>query len=571
MTATSGSGVREHGAAYEELVAGFRWDLPRRFNIGTACADRHPADAPALIDLGADGRAREWTFGDLTVLSNRLANALRGVGIAAGDRVGIVLPQRLEAGLAHLALAKLGAIALPLSGLFGPEALRYRLGDAGARAVITDARAAENVVDVAAQDGLTVLDADGGAAGHDLWSMLQRADATFEAADTGPDTPGLLIYTSGTTGPPKGVLHGHRVLLGHLPGFELMYDRYPLAGDRLWTPADWAWIGGLLDALLPAWFHGMPVVAAPRTAFDPEWAVRLMVEQRVTTAFLPPTALKLLRQADVSDAGLALRAVMSGGEPLGEPMLDWGRERLGVTVNEIYGQTEANLVVGNSAAIWPVRAGSMGRAYPGHEVTVLASEVDAHPAREAAVEELGEIAVRTPDPVSFLEYWRRPDATAAKFWTDGDGDRWLRTGDLGRRDADGYLWFSAREDDVINSAGYRIGPTEIEECLLRHPAVAMAAAIGVPDDVRGHVVKAFLVLATGHQPSDGLRADLQDLVRHRMAAYAYPREIAFVEALPLTTTGKVRRLDLRVRESERRGEPHDRSTEPQRSVEQGDT
>lgn len=551
--------MADEGVTYERLVEQFRWELPHRFNLGVACADRHAAGALALVEVGADGATREWAFGELTALSNRLANALRGLGVAAGDRVGVVLPQRVEAGLAHLALAKLGAIAVPLSGLFGPDALRYRLGDCDARAVIADARSVERVAEVAAELGVLLVDADGTGPGHDLWSVLRAASAALEPVETTPDTPGLLIYTSGTTGPPKGALHGHRVLLGHLPGFELMYDRYPVEGDRLWTPADWAWIGGLLDALLPAWYHGMPVVAAPRTGFDPEWAVRLMAEERVTAAFLPPTALKLLRQADVDAGGLHLRSVMSGGEPLGEQMLAWGRERLGVTVNEIFGQTEANLVVGNCATVWDVRPGSMGRPFPGHQVEVLAG--DGRPTPDGA---LGEIAVRLPDPVTFLEYWGRPDATAAKVVEGADGHRWLRTGDLASRDGDGYLWFSSREDDVINSAGYRIGPAEIEECLLRHPAVAMAAAIGVPDELRGQVVKAFVVLTPDHSPSDALRADLTDLVRHRLAAYEYPRQLEFVEALPMTTTGKIRRLDLRLREDERRQQtPHDRTPHEQ--------
>lgn len=537
---------------YEQLRESFRWDLPARFNMGVACADRHPAARLALVELRPDGTARECTFGDLTALSNRLANGLRGLGVEAGDRVGVVLPQRLETGLAHLAVAKLGAISVPLSGLFGPDALRFRLGDSGARVVITDSRAVERVAAVADELGALVLDADGDGAGRALWPVIERAAPDLAVADTTPDTPALLIYTSGTTGPPKGALHGHRVLLGHLPGFELAYDRYPADGDRMWTPADWAWIGGLMDALMPAWFHGTAVVAAPRTAFDPGWGVRLMAEQRVTTAFLPPTALKLMRRDDVSGEGLALRAVLTGGEPLGEQMLAWGRERLGVTLNEIYGQTEANLVVGNCASVWDVRPGSMGRPYPGHDVEVVAPD-----GRRLPDDELGEIVVCSPDPVHFLEYWGRAEATEAKFLTDAEGTRWLRTGDFGRRDAQGYLWFASRSDDVINSAGYRIGPTEIEECLLRHPAVVMAAAVGIPDEVRGQVVKAFLVLGDGHEPSDDLRADLQDLVRYRLAAYQYPRELEFVDALPLTTTGKIRRLDLRQRELERRTRSED--------------
>jgi acetyl-CoA synthetase len=438
---------------YDEMRAAFRWHLPARLNIATVCADRHPPDALALIEDGG----REVTFRTLRSCSARLANGLAGLGIAAGDRVGIVLPQRLETALVHLAVARLGAVSLPLSGLFGPDALRYRLGDAAARAVVTDSAGLDKVADVAGELGCVVIVADEGPARPHvgLWDVVAAAAELGEPAATGPDTPALLIYTSGTTGAPKGALHGHRVLLGHLPGFELAYDGCPRAGDRVWTPADWAWIGGLLDAAMPAWYHGLPVIATARSgAFDPDWAIAVMARHRVTCAFLPPTALKLLRRTELDASNLALRAVLTGGEPLGAALLAWGRERLGASINEIYGQTEANLVVGNCAAAWEVRPGAMGRPLPGHDVAVLGP--DHQPLGPG---EIGEVAVRLPDPVAFLGYWKRPDATAEK--TRGG---WLHTGDLASADADGYLHFAARADDLINSAGYRIGPAEVEEC-----------------------------------------------------------------------------------------------------------
>ncbi|HZD06012.1 MAG TPA: acyl-CoA synthetase, partial [Longimicrobiales bacterium] len=490
------------------------------------------------------GGTREYTFGHLAELSNRLANALGGLGITKGDRVGVVLPQRVEAGLTHLAVYKLGAIALPLSGLFGPEALEYRLGDSEAKAVVTDARSLDKVAAVTeALGSVTVICVDDPVAAphQSFWHLLHAGQANFSGPATGPDTPGLLIYTSGTTGPPKGALHGHRVLLGHLPGYELMFGFFPRPGDVVWTPADWAWIGGLMDALMPAWYHGRPVVGAARGGFDPDWALDLITEHQVTASFLPPTALKMMRQAATSPRRLPLRAVMSGGEPLGEELLSWAWDNLGVRVNEIFGQTEANLLVGNSASAWEVRPGSMGRAYPGHEVAIVDGEGEPVPP-----EEVGEIAVRRPDPVMFLEYWRRPDATEAKFKND-----WLLTGDLGRIDEEGYFWFHSRADDVITSAGYRIGPTEIEECLMGHPAVAMAAAIGVPDQIRGHVVKAFVKAAPGATPGTQLEEEIKDLVRHRLAAYEYPRYVEFVDELPLTTTGKIMRSELRRREEQR--------------------
>jgi acetyl-CoA synthetase len=429
-----------------------------------------------------------------------------------------------------------------MSPLFGPQALMYRLGDAAAKAVIVDPSKVDAIAEVAqALPGLeTIVMGDQATSPHRaFWPLVSDASEALRAVETHADDPALLIYTSGTTGPPKGALHGHRVLLGHLPGFQLSHNFFPQPDDLFWTPADWAWIGGLMDALMPTWYYGRPIVAAPRRAFDPEWALQLIAEHRVRNVFLPPTVLKMMRQAGLRPSRRELRSIMSGGESLGEEMLNWSEEHLGVGVNEIYGQTEVNYVVGNCSEVWPVRAGSMGRPYPGHTVAVLDED-----GAQAAVGDVGEIAVSTGDPVAFLRYWEQPDATAAKYTADGG---WLRTGDLASVDDDGYLWFTSRSDDVINSAGYRIGPAEIEECLMQHRAVAMAAAVGVPDPIRGEVVKAFIQLAQGNEPSPELVDDIQQLVRRRLAAYEYPREVEFVDELPLTTTGKIRRADLRER------------------------
>lgn len=531
-------------ASYDAIRSSFTWRIPASLNLGALCADRHPASRTALIEVAENGAERSYTFGQLATGSNRLANALRGeIEIEAGDRVAIVLPQSVETGLAHLACYKLGAVALPLSGLFGPDALEYRLSDSGARAVITDSQHLEMVQAVAAQTGATVIctDPDVSGAPHRFWDLLDSAFSGFAPLACNPETPALLIYTSGTTGTPKGALHGHGVLYGHLPGFELSHNFFGEEQDRFWTPADWAWIGGLMDALIPTWFHGRAVVSAHRAKFDPEWALRLIETQKVRNVFLPPTALKMMRQTIERPHRGILRTIGSGGETLGDEILAWTREQLGVTVNEFYGQTEANLVIGNCSAAWEVRAGSMGRPYPGHELAILRG--DGSPAPPG---EIGQVAVRAPDPVMFLEYWRKPQETREKFTADG---RWLLTGDLAHMDEDGYYWYSARDDDVITSAGYRIGPAEIESCLLRHPAVANAAAIGVPDAVRGEVVKAFIVPATQLGDSEGaLEREIQEFVRRRLAAYLYPRHIEFVEALPMTTTGKVRRTELRERE-----------------------
>jgi acetyl-CoA synthetase len=331
------------------------------------------------------------------------------------------------------------------------------------------------------------------------------------------------------------------VLLGHLPGFELSHDFFPQQGDLFWTPADWAWAGGLLDSLLPTWHYGYPILAFKfARKFDPERALWLMAEFNVRNAFLPPAALKMMKQVLPSQQSrtIRLRTVMSGGEALGPEVFQWALAKLGVSINEIFGQTEANYVVGNCREIMPIKPASMGRPYPGHSVRLLNER-----GSPVGKGELGEIAVRSDSPVVFLRYWNNGVATGNKF-----RDGWLLTGDLAVEDDDGYLFFNGRVDDIIGSSGYRIGPTEIEECLLRHPSVALAAVIGVPDEARGMVVKAFIQLANGYSPSDGLATEIQAYVKNQFAAYAYPRLIEFIDEIPTTTTGKIRRDELRRRE-----------------------
>ncbi|MBF0307053.1 MAG: acyl-CoA synthetase [Alphaproteobacteria bacterium] len=527
-------------ASFEELRGAFRWRIPARYNIGVDVCDRQPPDAVALIaDDGAGGVVRH-TFGEIRRLSNRLANTLAAQGVGRGDRVAILLAQSLETAVAHVAAYKLGAIALPLFTLFGEDALLYRLEDSGARALITDHANLAKIEPL--RDRLpalsTVLAVGGGPGALDFHDRLGRASDQFVPVDTAADDPALIIYTSGTTGNPKGALHAHRVLLGHLPGVELPHEFFPQEGDLFWTPADWAWIGGLIDVLLPAWHHGVPVLAHRARKFDPGEAMALMARHTVRNVFMPPTALKLMRQAGIGRRpDVALRSIGSGGETLGEELLSWGRDTFGLTINEFYGQTECNLVIGNCAGLMPVRPGAMGRAIPGHEVAVIDASGAPLPPGQS-----GEIAVRRGDPVMFLEYWNRPEATAAKFQGD-----WLATGDTGRVDEDGYFWFEGRADDVITSAGYRIGPAEIEDCLMKHPAVAMAAAVGVPDRLRTELVKAFIVPRPGFVPSDRLAAEIQAFVKARLAAHEYPRLVEFVDELPMTPTGKIRRRDLRDR------------------------
>ncbi|MGX9356871.1 AMP-binding protein [Roseobacteraceae bacterium S113] len=526
---------------YAATRAAFHWDIPEMFNIGTACADAPAARDPdglALRDVRADG-IRDTSFAELSRLSNQMAHVLCRL-CAPGDRVAVLLAQSTETALAHLGAYKMGAIALPLFTLFGPDALMHRLADSGARVVVTDAQGADQIAALRAAlpelAHVVTIEA--------LPEMLAREPDHFEAHRTRADDPALLIYTSGTTGNPKGALHAHRVLLGHLPGVEMSHDFLPQPGDCIWTPADWAWIGGLLDVLLPALFHGVPVVAHRFAKFSADAAFDFLEAHGIRNAFLPPTALKMMRAA--TGRRVPMRSVASGGETLGAELLDWGRAAFGVTINEFYGQTECNMVVSSCAALAPARPGVMGFPVPGHDVAIL----DAHGA-VCAPEDEGDIAVGAPDPVMFLHYWNRPDATREKYRTGTDGRLWLLTGDRGWRTAEGRIAYKGRDDDVITSAGYRIGPGEIEDCLLTHAAVALAGVVGQPDPIRGQVVAAFVVLAEGYEESAALSEEISAYVRRQLAAHEAPRAVYVVEALPMTTTGKIIRADLRARLTDR--------------------
>ena len=529
---------------FDMICSRFNWSIPKYLNIAHQVCERHQsrADQVAIYTENAAGDRASYRFADLKEHSDRLANALRARGVKRGDRVAIVLPQAIETIVAHLAIHKLGAVSLPLAILFGPEALEYRLRDSGACAAIVHASRYDDIRQL--QPDLPELQqligCHCGEVDDEFWGLLCRAAAGFEMVQTRADDPACLIYTSGTTGPPKGALVAHRAVFGNFTGFEMSQNFFPQAGDVFWTPADWAWTGGLWDALLPALNYGMPIVAFESAGFDAERVRRLMSDYAVTNAFIPPTALKMLRALPELKAGheLKLRAIMSAGEQVGEELIHWGRETLGLTINEMWGQTEFNYLVGNCSAIMTPKPGSMGKPYPGHRVDVINDEGNVLSAGEE-----GELAAWCDDPVMFLGYWNNPAATAARITAN-----WFRTGDVGYRDEDGFLWFVGRKDDVISSAGYRIGPGEIEDSLLGHPAVLQAAVIGKADELRGQIVKAFVVLAPGYVAGSDLAAEIQQSVRRRLSAHEYPREVEFIDELPMTTTGKVRRIDLRARE-----------------------
>ena len=534
-------------SSYDEILRNFEWRIPPRFNIGHVVCDAWAEKEPARICLQhfrPDGQHLAMTYGELRDKSSAFANGLHSLGIRRGDRVALLLPQGFDTVVAHVAIYKLGAIALPLALLFGEEALEYRLRASDAVAIVTNAFGLPRLQAIRARlPALRHLVVAGGAVAKDgalaFDDLLDQHPSRFDVTATGPDDPALMIFTSGTTGPPKAALHGHRVLAGHIPGFQLGHEFAPQEGDRIWTPADWAWAGGLLNVLLPALMLGIPVVSSPAQKFDPDMAFRIIAEMDVRNAFIPPTALRLMKSvaAPRSRYELHLRTITSAGEALGRETYEWARNVLGVTVNELYGQTECNFVLGSCAALGVTKAGAIGRSVPGHHVAVLDER-----GLEVADGVEGEIAVMAPDPVMFLGYWDDPAATEAKI-----RNGWLLTGDIGRRDAEGFVEFVGRDDDVITSAGYRIGPGEIEDCLSGHPAVRLAAVIGKPDPLRTEVVKAYVVLREGHERSERLAVELRDWVKHRLSMHEYPREVDFVDDLPLTTSGKVIRRMLRLR------------------------
>ena len=574
---------------YRSMVDQFGWHVPERFNMAQVCCARWAGDPAtagrvAVLADGPGQTARNHSYAELQSASNRLSNALAVLGVKRGDRVAIVLPQRFETAVAYMAVLQMGAVAMPLSMLFGPEALDFRLQDSEAVAAICDAVAIDALESVRANCPLleSVIRVGPHASDRnpEYRAVLAKEPELFQLCDTAADEAAVLIYTSGTTGQPKGALIAHRGLIGNLSGFVCSqnwfgFDPACPASESdavFWSPADWAWTGGLMDALLPTLYFGRPIVAW-NGRFSPQMAFELMQTYRVTHTFLFPTALKAMMKAYPTPAKqfkLHLQAIMSAGEAVGDAVFDYCHKQLGVVVNEMFGQTEINYIVGNCAlndqrsdvAVgWPAKPGSMGKGYPGHRVMVIDDA-----GQECAVGVPGDVAVNrfdvhgTPDPVFFLGYWKNSAATAARFTGD-----WCRTGDIATRDVDGYLWYQGRADDVFKAAGYRIGPGEIENCLVKHPAVLNAAVVPKPDPERGAVVKAYVVLApdlaarrealaAGEARAAfdvELTARLQAHVRGKLAPYEYPKEIEFTADLPMTTTGKVQRRMLRLQEEAR--------------------
>jgi len=559
---------------YDTLHSRFGWQVPEHFNMAQMCMRRWAEDparstGAAVVNCAPGRTDQTHSYADLLDQANRLSNALAALGVQRGDRVAIVLPQRFETAVAYMAVLQMGAVGMPLSQLFGPEALEFRLQDSEAVVAICDQATLPALLDV--RDDCPLLrcvigvDGDGTPEGMradlDWTALLAQEPAGFTPVNTLSEEAAVLIYTSGTTGNPKGALIPHRALIGNLTGFVCSqnwfgfdpFDASVPSKAVFWSPADWAWTGGLMDALLPTLYFGRPIVAF-NGRFSPQTAFELIERHGVTHSFLFPTALKAMMKAvpkPKPQYKFQLEGLMSAGEAVGDAVFAWCRDHLGVTVNEMFGQTEINYIVGNCARLYPARPGSMGKGYPGHRVAVIDEA-----GNECPVDVPGDVAVHRldvhgePDPVFFLGYWKNDASTRAKY-TGDMANSWCRTGDLATRDADGYLWYQGRADDVFKAAGYRIGPSEIENCLVKHPAVANAAVVPKPDAERGAVVKAYVVLAPGHVAGDGLVKQLQSHVKGKLAPYEYPKEIEFIDSLPMTTTGKVQRRVLRLQEEER--------------------
>ncbi len=532
---------RWHPAAYEEMRKAFSWQVPRRYNIAADVLDKHDPSRPAMYWEDWEGNERTLTFGDMQALTNRTANALRAYGVGEGDRVAVMLPPVPEAAAAFLATYKLGAILLSLSILYGDDSIVHRLRDCSAKVIVTDGANRDRIDRVRDElpelEHVLVVDEEFGRA-------VDRTSDRFETLDTPADQAAQIYYTSGTTGHAKGIVHAHRYLLAHNE-FELVHD---VRDDEVFhSTGEWAWIAGIIPGVLGPWRFGTPIaVFARKGGYDPQQTLYMLEKYRVENLFATPTALRAMAAlGDVSDRypSISLRLACGAGEPLNPEVISWFTSQFGIPVMDYYGLSESYPLCSNYPTM-EIRPGSMGKPLPGWDIALLDDGEQPVPTGET-----GEICLRArTNPHYPLGYWNRADDSQRVF-----GGEWFHTHDVARLDDDGYVWFEGRNDDVIISAGYRIGPFEVESALVAHPKVVEAAAVASPDDLRGHIVKAFVRVAPGTEPSDELAREIQSFVREHLSAYAYPRAIEFVDDLPKTLTGKIRRIELREAEAQHDG------------------
>ena len=540
---------RYRPGTYEEMVSSFRWEVPKSYNIAADTVDKHDPEKLAMLWEDWQGNERTLTFGDMRDVSNGIANVLTGLGVARGDRVVVLLPSLPETAAAFIAVYKLGGILLSLSQLYGDDSIAHRLVDSGAKAIITDGKNRPRLEGmgerVESLERVLVLNAGDSLVGDDidLDDALEAATTDFDTIDTRADDPAQLYYSSGTTGQAKGILHAHRYLLGHNE-YELCHD---VRDDEVFhSTGEWAWIAGIVPGLLGPWRYGVPVAVFQRQGgYDPEQTLYVLEKYNVGNMFTTPTALRAM--TELKDPGsqykTKLRIACSAGEPLNPEVIRWFEAQFGIKVFDYYGLTESYPLCGNFPTV-EVRPGSMGRPLPGWEVAILSTDGE----EPLPPGELGEICLKArTNPHYPIGYWNRPEDSEDVF-----GGEWFHTKDAARLDEDGYIWYEGRADDVIISAGYRIGPFEVESAIVELPEVIEAAAVASPDPKRGNIVKAFVKLAPGSEESDELAQRIKDHVRESYAAYAYPREIEFVDDLPKTLTGKIRRIELRNAELRRK-------------------
>lgn len=559
---------------YQSLYNQFQWKLPQYYNIGYDITDKHVKNGNgnhiAVQYETLSNKLIECTFNELSTRSNKLSNILHNrFHIQQRDRIGILSSQCIDTVIIHAATYKINAIAVPLFVLFGSDALCYRINDSGINTLFVETNKFDEIIALKQDNKLpnlkyiVVCDIDNNSTKpyndpamniYNINTLIESSNKQHICVHSNINDPAVIIYTSGTTGSPKGALHAHRVLLGHLPGVEYPQNYFPQPHDKFWTPADWAWIGGLFDCVLTSLHHGIPVVAKRFRKFQPDLAFELIQKYSIKNMFMPPTALKLMRNISINDIQSKymtnVRSIGCGGEPLGESLLEWARHAFnGITINEFYGQTECNLVLGNCSHSNVIIPGSMGLPIPGHIVHIVDDN-----GQRVSDGTVGNIGILQPDPVTFLHYWNLPQKTADKFVNN-----YLITGDMGKQ-INGYFYFFGRNDDVIKSGGYRIGPNEIEECLMKNQYVSNCAVVGEPDPTRGEIVKAFIIInqhefiqlqnnntqCSTDELYDIVKSNISDWVKSRLAAYEYPRKIIFVDSLPMTTTGKIIRNQLKL-------------------------
>lgn len=530
-------------SSYEDLRDQFSWSIPKKFNIAEAVCDRWAQDEGrvAIVFEDANRNVHNVTYREIQRAANKLANLLASLGVVGGDRLTVCLPQTPECAIAHIACFKSGIVSCLASVLFGEDALKHRINNSQSKVCIVDAdnyQKIENIFgDCPSLERIVVV----GEVESDLplgfYAATRELSDHWVNVETLAEDPAWVNYTSGTTGLPKGVVMPHRAVLGNVPLFEYLYDYFPRAGDVLWSQADWAWVAGFVDIFLVGFYHGCKVVSTSMKGFNPAEAFRILEDYKITVSLLTPTMLKMMREASarIEPSQVHLRVVLSGGEAVGSELANWANEHFNLTINEGFGQSECNGMIGTNANLMQVRHGSLGKPTPGS----ICAIVDEH-GQEVADGERGNIAIQRPHPAMLLHYLDDPVATEQKFIGD-----WMVTGDIGTRDTEGYFWFHGRSDDVITSSGYRIGPTEIEDVLLGSKAVKIVAVVGVPDELRTELIKAVVVLAEGWEPSPELTASLQDLVRNRLAKHEVPQIIEYVDSLPMTPTGKILRRALR--------------------------